>query len=154
MKKAITWLLVSLMLLGTAVACGGSNKTAITKADFVKAAQENGLTVEDANDTYTDAIFTDAQLATHPDGWNIVFFTIDTPENAHAYFSTVKAYLESLKTGAGSAQTTERDTWGTYTQTNGGKFGYVTQIDGTMLYTFADEAHKDAISAFAKSIGY
>ena len=67
---------------------------------------------------------------------------------------TYQAVLTALKTGAGSAQTTERDTWGTYTQTNGGKFGYVTQIDGTILYAFVDEAHKDAVSAFAKAIGY
>ncbi len=142
------------MLLGSMVACGGSSKTAVTAADFIKAAQDNGMTVTDENANYTDEIFTDVQSAVHPDGWTVMFLTIDTAEHAKEYFATCKAFVESQKTGTGSAQTTERDTWAMYKQTNGGKYGYVSQIDTTLIYAFVDEAHKDAVTAFTGLIGY
>ena len=147
--------LVAVMLLASVVACGGK-KEAITPEAFKTAAEAAGMTVEDASDVYTDSIFTGALLATHPDGWKVVYLAIDTAENAHKYFDTMKTFVEGKKTGAGSSQTTVRDTWASYSQTNGGEFAYVGQIGASMIYVepvYAD-SYKEAIQAFIKTIGY
>lgn len=154
--KLFALLLAAVMTLGTLVACGGG-KTAITAEAFKTAAEAAGMTVEDALDSYSNVAFaTDAKVATHPDGWKIVFLTMDNAENAHSYLNTMKSFIEGQKTGAGSSQTTIRDTWGYYSQTNGGMFSYVCQIDNTMLYVpgvYAD-SYKDAIQAVIKTLGY
>ena len=155
MKKILAVVLAAVLCIGL-LGCGGGKKEAATADRFKEVAAECGMTVENAKDIYTDKIFVDSYLATAPSGWQAVFFLIDTADNAHTYFDTMLAFVEGQKTGAGSAQTTKRDTWATYTQTNGGKFAYVSQIEGTMLYiapTDAD-ANKAAAEEFIKKLGY
>ena len=146
-------LLLAAMTLSAFAGCA-SSKTAITAADFKAKAEAAGLTVEDMSDTYTDKIFTGSQMAVSTDGWKVVFFTIDTEENAKAYYGTMKEFCVSQKTGAGTAQTTDRDTWGSYSQTNGGMFMYVGWIGSTMVYASVEEAHKAAVQEFVSGLGY
>ena len=155
MKKLLTpvaVLLLAAMMITLLAGCGG--KTPITAADFTKAANDAGLSVDDMTDVYTDVIFTGSKMATSSDGWNVVFFTIDTAENAKYYFAVCKSFMEGQKTGAGTAQTTERDNWASYSQTNGGKFMYVCYIDATMVYVDVEDTYKAAVQEFVKGLGY
>ena len=155
MNRILALSLVVVMAVSMLVACGGKRE-AITPDAFKTAAEAAGMTVENASDIYNDAIFTDAQLATHPDGWQVVFLTIDTAEHAHEYFLIMKKFIEGQKTGAGSSQTTDKGSWAFYSQTNGGMFAYTSLVDNTMIYAapaFAD-SYKDAMQAFIKSINY
>lgn len=146
--------LVFAVVMTAAVFAGcGENKTAITSADFIKAAAENGMTVEDAREIYTDPIFTDAQLA-KKDGWSIVFFTIKSAEDAKSYFGTMKDFIEGKKTGAGSSKTTERDSWASYSQLNDGRYMYTCYIGSTMVFVDTDGTNKTAVEEFLKTIGY
>lgn len=153
--KILALLLVVAMMVGMLAACGGK-KEAMTADAFKAAAEAAGMTVEDASATYTDDIFTGAQLATHPDGWQVVFLEIDSAEHAHSYFGIMKSFIEGQKTGAGSSQTTDNGSYAMYSQTNGGMFAYTCQIGGTMVYVPAvfAETYKDAVQAFIKSINY
>ena len=141
------------MLLPLMAGCGGG-RTAISVADFVKAAEEKGLTVADTADTYTDEIFQSSRMATSPDGWKVVFFDIDSAEHAKTYFDTCKSFMESKKTGAGTSQITQRDNYALYSQTNGGRFMYVCYVDDTMVYVDVEDTHKSAVQDFVNSIGY
>ena len=154
MKKILAWVLVAVFAFGL-IACGGS-KQPITAEAFRTAAEAAGLKVEDASATYTDKIFTGALLATHSDGWQVVFLTIDTPEHAHEYFGTMKRFIEDQKTGAGSSQIVDNGKYGMYSQTNGGMFAYTFQVGNTLLYVppvYAD-SYKETIQAFLKTINY
>ena len=155
MTKILALMLVAVMTVGLLAACGGKREP-ITEDAFKTAAEAAGMTVTDAHDIYTDSIFTGAQLATHPDGWKVVFLTIDTAEHAHEYFLIMKKFIEDKKTGSGSSQTTDNGSWAFYSQTNGGMFAYTSLVGNTMVYVepaFAD-THKANIQAFIKSINY
>ena len=154
MTKILALMLVAVMLVGMLTACG--KREPITADAFKTAAEAAGMKVEDASDIYSDAIFTNAQLATHPDGWQVVFLTIDSAEHAHEYFLIMKKFIEDKKTGAGSSQTTDNGSWAFYSQTNGGMFAYTSLVDNTMVYAapaFAD-SYKAAMQDFIKSINY
>lgn len=153
MLAPVAILLLAVMIFSAFSGCT-SPKTAITAADFKRIAEEKGLTVEDTTGTPEGEIFTGSLKASSADGWAVSFFTIDTAANAKDYFATCKSFMESLKTGAGTAQTTERENWSMYTQTNGGKFMYCCYIDTTMVYVNVDEAHKTAVQEFVKALGY
>lgn len=155
MKKLFKPLAILMLAVMTVSAFAGcSSKTPITEADFIRISGEKGLAVEDMSDVYIDEIFTGSQMATSDDGWEVVFFTIDSFDDAKGYYETVKDYMVSQKTGAGTAQTTDRSTWGSYAQTNGGRYMYVGWIDTTMVYADVDEAHKTAVQEFVKTLGY
>ena len=153
--KALTLVLIAVLAFGMLAACGGK-KEAMTAEAFKAAAEAAGLTVEDASDQYTDRIFTGAQLATHADGWQVVFLTIDTAEHAHEYFGVMKKFIEDQKTGAGSSQTTDNGSYGMYSQTNGGMFAYTCQIGNTMIYIppVSADSYKSAIQDFIKALNY
>ncbi len=151
--KSTMFILIVILLVVSLAACGGK-KAAVTADAFRKAAEDNGLTVTDASDVYTDEIFTGSQIATSSDGWQVVFLTVDTAEHAKDYFGVCKKFMEGQKTGAGTAQTTERDTYGSYAQTNGGRYMYASFIEGTLVYVDADESAKRAVEEFVMKIGY
>ena len=132
----------------------GCSKVPARTSDFVKLCGEKGLTVEDASDIYTSDIFTDAQLATSPDGWQIVFLTVDTAEHAEEYFGTCKEYMENQKTGAGTAQTSYGSGYNIYWQVNGGRYMYGGQVGATFLFADEDESFRSAIEEFVKALGY
>ena len=152
MKRTLAILLCAVMMIASMAACGGK-KTALSAADFTAKAKEAGLTVEDASDTYTDAIFKEALLAKGSD-FSIVYLGIDTEENAKAYWATCKTFMEGKKTGAGSSQTTDNNNYKMYSQSNGGRFMYACQVGATMVYVDEDNSKKDAIKEVLKKLGY
>lgn len=152
-RTAAAVLLVTAVIMTAVFSACGSGKTAISAADFIKAAEDNGMTVEDSGGIYTDSIFTGSQLA-NKDGWSVVFFTIRSAEDAANYYGTVKEYMIAQKTGKGSAAATERDGWASYSQLNGDRFMYVCYIGSTMVYVDTDGVNRTAVTDFLKKIGY
>ena len=150
--KIVSLILVTAFVAAVFAGCFG--KKALTADGFKKAAEENGLTVEDGSDIYSDAIFTNAQLAKSPDGWYIVFLTVDSAEHAEEYFNTCKDYMVDQKTGAGTAQTSYGQGYNIYWQVNGGRYMYAGQVGSTFLYADEAEDSRSGIEAFVKAIGY
>jgi len=153
MKKMFT-VFAAVLMLGLMLSACGSKKEAISLSDFTSKATAAGLSLQDASADFEGDIFTDAQYAVSPEGWKVAFITVDTVENAQAYWTNCKDFMISKKTGAGSAQTTDHDDYKMYSQTNGGRFMYVSQIGTTMVYVNEDESAKSSVQSFIKSINY
>ena len=152
LTKLTALALVAVMLLLAFAACGGK-KEAVTADAFKTAAEAAGMTVEAGNEG-DDSQYT-SMMAKHPDGWTVQFLQFDTLAHAQEYFPVIKKFIEDQKTGTGSSQTTSKDAYAFYSQTNGGMFAYTSRINDTFVYVApAAEAYKDAIKAFIDSIGY
>lgn len=148
----ISVLCVSLVLLLTG--CG--TKEPITADDFKTKMEDKGYVVIDPMHIteYTPEIERVYTAQNKNNSYEIIYYQIDSDDNAKKIYNGIKNDYEKLKTGAVLETNVDLKNNNKYTLQNDGQYKVVSRIDNTIIYLDVADSHKNEVKDILKYLGY
>ena len=151
MKKVILSVLCAFMIL---LLTGCGTKKVITTEEFKTIAESREMITTDIKTQYESyAYVKEATSATTPN-YQVVFYVLDTVENATNMYTTNKTLFESYKGDISSYATVDMKNYSTYSLDTNGNYYYLARVENTIFYAVVQDKYKDEIKAIVKDLGY
>lgn len=156
MKKLKTSALIFLCLL-TAFSFGGcAKKEPITSQMFSDTMTQNGYTIVDIKEQYSDIEFiTEAYLAVdESESYQIEFYVLTDNDRAENMFEGNKQEYEQNKGSSYTGNSYNVGNHSKYTLTADGMYVLISRIDNTMIFVKSAADYKDAVNDAVDVLGY
>lgn len=158
MKRRLSFLLILVLILGTAAltACGGESarKRAISGGEFESQMESAGFTVYNITDQYdyTEAVV--EVLIAKAAAYQIEFYDMATADDAITAFDANKEDFKSASASKSSEAEVSFGNGARYAVTASGMYMLVSRVGNTFLYLNVPEQYKNEVVGLVKDLGY
>ena len=149
----VIWILIMWKTTGTV----GFNKTPITGEEFTSTMKDNGLEIYDATSQLQKEYFESGFIAYNDDLQVEYYSLVDDNYAKQFYTSIVSSLRDESKDSIFELSTNKTVAFGnyaTFTQTNDGKYYYISRIDNTIVCVGVNEEFKTNIDELMNKIKY
>ena len=164
MKRTGMILAVVMTTVMVLTGCLQLKKDPVGTERFIKTAEEESMEIKDVSkefhaiepsseeDTTEEGVL-EATVATHPDGWKVVFVKYTGSEIAKSEFEkSNEDYTTEAPTGM--EKTVEAGNYKRMYTSQAGEFIYMSYIEDSILYAMGEEKYETDIREFAKKMKY
>ena len=156
MKKIKSFALIALCLIMALSFGGCAKKDPVTSQVFGDTMTQNGYTVKDIKEQYSDLEFiTEAYLAVdETESYQIEFYVLSDKDRAVKMFDGNKQNLEENKDSTHLSTSVSAGNHGKYTLTTDSEYVLISRIDNTMVFAKTAVDYKDAVNTMVETLGY
>lgn len=147
-------IIACLALIFSLAGCG--NKKAITVDEFQSIMSDEGYTVQNAKDQFSEYEYVkDVYIAIdNSSSEQIEFYQLSDDDNAVSFFNNNKQIFEKSKSANSTETSVSIGNNSKYTLTTNGKYKIVSRIDNTVIYADVNEQYKNQVNNILKKLGY
>lgn len=156
MKKIKSAAVIILCLLISLSFVGCAKKEPVTSQVFGDAMTQNGYTVKDIREQYSDAEFiTEAYLAVDKtQSYQIEFYVVSDSDRAAKMFEGNKLDYEQNKGSAYVGNSYDVGNHSKYTLTADGMYVLISRIENTLIFVKTSADYKDSVNEDVEALGY